>query len=391
MKKDNFVIFILRLIGLASIFFTSILLSKNLSIENYGNFEIFIRIGLIISTISTFGFGQKINRNEFIEDAISDYRKSLPWTVVINISLILILALSYYIISGEITLEFAIIIASLFYSLCSLSANLYLKKRNYALSLLSDDSLHNFCFLIAVFIVFSFWRLNLFNVSIIYFLSRFLMFILFGLKSKIKFHFSKNLLKDSKEFLLQNLLQKLSNNLPLILSGIIFANTLSVGIFALAIRLSSVYLIVLSVYNIYITPIISEEIQNSKLVFKRKFNKVSLILFSFSISVFLININFSKYLTYFWDEFDNQNIYIYLIVLAGYLVNLSTSSVGVILNMSGNAKFHIRINLIIILLQLITAIMAIFHQSFITYISLMSFFLASENIIKYIKVNKILN
>ena len=104
MFKKTSQIFLFRIIGLICLFATSILLSKELSLTEYGRFETLVKLSLLLSTISIFGIDSKLNQNE--KASILDRNNGLIWSAIINSILLVILAMFYLIFYEIIKLNF---------------------------------------------------------------------------------------------------------------------------------------------------------------------------------------------------------------------------------------------------------------------------------------------
>lgn len=383
MIKLNLKIFILKILGSFFLFASIYILSKKMSLYDYGIYETVVRISLLISIFSLYGIPVLITRAKSFHSAKKIYLSTFSTILIINLILVIVSILIIYIFGEDYNSIILIILSGFLYTIYKIRGTVSLKKKKYFVSILSDDTLFNtFLAFSLLFLLFVKVKLTLFSVSLIVLTCRSLTFLILNFDFKIKIIKVKNnisLFKDSTTIFTQSFSQKLVNNLPIILCPFLFSGN-EPGIFALSVRLSGIYLILLSGFNIYITPNISEQIIHKK--FKTTIIK-SIVLFSvIALLIFAINLIFSEYLETIWEEFNN-NTHIYIIILAGYLVNLSTGSVGVLLNQVGLEKKQLKINLLSLILLLPVFTITYFYQSLLFYSISISLIIATENILKF--------
>jgi O-antigen/teichoic acid export membrane protein len=391
MIKTNLRILLAKISGSVFMFLATIILSKQLTLTNYGTYEVLIRISLLVSTISLFGIPTLINRTKTYFEAKKIFNRALPTIISLNLIFTGFTCLVIFIFKEDFRSGLLIILAGIMFPLYRIIGALYLKKKIYIKAVLSDDVLFHFIFCISLFVLLYFYQeLNLFNVSLLVLISRIASFLYFKSGINLK-RFKPNielaLLKSSSSLFTQTIVQKLINNLPIILCGILFTKE-ETGVFALSVRLSSIYLILLGGFNVFITPRISENMHSNK--FKIFIRKAILLFFIFSTVVFIINVLFSNYIALLWDEIQGDNLMIYLIILFGYLINLSTGSVGLLLNMNGLEKKHLQVNLVSVALILLSSFLVFFHHSIIYFAISISLIIGLENVLKLIAIRKIL-
>ena len=149
-------------------------------------------------------------------------------------------------------------------------------------------------------------------------------------------------------------------------------------------------MVILSAYNLYLKPKVARDVKYMKREFSREFYFAILTLLSISLIVFVINLLFHKKIQLIWPILSDHNLLAYYFLLFGYLVNLSTGGVGVILNMTGNTTKSIRINIFCLVLQIIVGFGAAFSQSLLIYSIGIGLVFMIENILKIILVKKLL-
>lgn len=383
MIKLNLQITLLKIFGSAFLFLAIYILSKKMSFYEYGIYETVVRITLLISIFSLYGIPVLITRAKNLYSSKKIFLSTLSTVFTINAILILISISIIYFFANNYVSVIPIIISGLFYAIYKMSGNLSLKNKKYFVSILSDDSLFNI--LLAIFLMISLiinLKLTLLSVSVIVLICRIITFFILNSSFKIKILKLKNkfsYFKESTTIFKQSFSQKLVNNLPVVMCPFLFSGD-ETGIFALSTRLSLIYMILLSGFNIYITPNISEKINQKK--FKNIILKSVLFFSLLGFLIFIFNLFFSKYLEFIWDEFKNYS-HIYVIILAGYLVNLSTGSAGVILNHIGLENKHLKVNLISLSLLLFSFIVTYFSKSLLFFSISVSLIVATENILKF--------
>ncbi|WP_299061915.1 oligosaccharide flippase family protein [uncultured Polaribacter sp.] len=387
MIKSNIKILLLKFSGSLFLFLITILISKNISLEEFGTYEVLVRISLLISTISVFGLPALINRTKSFYEAKKIFVSGIQTVITIDLIISIFSCLIIYIYQENLKFGLLIIFGSFFYPLYRLIGALYLKNKKYTKSILTDDVLFYlilYSLLLLVIAVSN--KINIFEISLFVLISRLVVFLYFyPIKKLFFFKIKINIKLLQKSFLLflQSFLQKALNNLPVILCGFLFTQQ-EAGVYALSVRLSSIYLIVLSSFNYYITPKISENLNNSR--FKIMLKKGLLLFLVFSILIFTVNLFLSNIITSIWPEMKGEFLTIYFVVLLGYLVNLSTGSVGVILNMTGNEKKHLKVNLFSLILIIISFISSLFYNSFLYFTIFISLIMGLENILKLLYV-----
>jgi O-antigen/teichoic acid export membrane protein len=382
MLNLNIKITILKFIGAGFLFLAIFILSKKMSLYDYGIYETVVRISLLISTFSIFGSSVLITRAKSYYSAKKIFLNTFPTILIINIILIIIsISIIYFFVDDYIS-GIVIILSGLFYTAYKLIGTLYLKKKKYFVSILSDDILFNTLLALSLlFLLFVKVKLTLFSVSLTALICRSLTFFILNsnLKTRsLKLKKSISLFKESTTLFKQSFSQKLVNNLPVIMCPFLFSGD-EIGILALSIRFSGIYLIAISGFIVFITPNISEKITEENFI---KMIKRSLTIFSITaFFIFLINLYLSNYIPIIWKEFDGY-IHTYLIILTGYLVNFSTGISGVLLNQLGLEKKQLKVNILSILLFLFTFILTYVTRSYLIYVISISIIIGVENLLK---------
>lgn len=373
---------ILKILGAGVLFLVIYTLSKKMPLHEYGIYETLIRISLLISTFSIFGSSVLITRAKSFYTAKKLFLKTFPTILSINGILVIISILVVYLFVEEYVGGIIIILSGLLYTTYKSRGALSLKKKKYFISILSDDVLFNVLMAILLSIIlFMNVTLKLFTVSIIVFVSRALTLLILNMNFKLRSLRVKqgiSLLKESATLFKQTFAQKLVNNLPVIMCPLLFSGN-DLGIFALSVRLSGIYLIALSGFIVFITPNISEKISQDNFI--ASINTALKMFALIAVCILAINIIFSNYIVAIWEDFEGY-IYIYLIILVGHLVNFAVGFSGVILNQSGLEKKHLSVNLLSLLLLLTTFIISYIFESFLVYVMLISSIMIIENILK---------
>ena len=378
----NIKITILKMLGAAFLFLVIYILSKKMSLYDYGIYETLVRGSLLISTFSIFGSSVLITRAKSYYLAKKIFLNTYPTILIINFLLIIVsISIIYFFLDDYIS-SIILISSGLFYTAYKLIGTLCLKKKKYFVSILSDDTLFNTLLAISLLLLLLVKvKLTLFTVSLAVLTCRSLTFLILNSKLKttpLRLKKSISLLKKSTALFKQSFSQKLVNNLPVVMSPFLFSGN-EIGILALSIRFSGIYLIAISGFIVFITPNISEKITQKKFI---KMIKKSLSIFSITaLFIFLVNIFLSKYITTIWKDFDGY-IHIYFIILTGYLVSFSTGISGVLLNQLGLEKKQLKVNIISLTILLFTFIFTYFSRSFLIYAILVSIIIGFENLLK---------
>ena len=197
-------IFLTRIIGAISIFTTSIVLSKSLTIEEYGRFEVLLKISLLISAFSIFGFTETINLSRNNSEASLKKNQAIKWVLLFNVCTLIIYFIINLLFNKNISLENVIIGSSIFYSIYRILGSYLQKQKKYILTVLSDDGLNNILFIVFVSVVYLFkGRISLTSVALIFLFTRFSTFIFYTviLRKSIGFvRLDRNILIESNDF-----------------------------------------------------------------------------------------------------------------------------------------------------------------------------------------------
>tara|TARA_Y100001970_G_C14258417_1_gene877419 strand:+ start:9577 stop:10890 length:1314 start_codon:yes stop_codon:yes gene_type:complete len=208
-------------------------------------------------------------------------------------------------------------------------------------------------FLILILLIFN-WDINSNNIFYLYLYSMFFLAIISSLhidiflkkkkkeNSKQDLVFEKenfsNLYSNSKSMLIISLVFILFQYIDILLLAFLSTDE-NVGIYTIVLKISSITGIVLMAINSIAGPIISKLYFNDKLsefsVYIKKMVRLS---FIFSIPILLFIIFFSSLILSFFGEQFNNYKYALIIMCLAQLINVSSGSVGLIMQMTNNEK-----------------------------------------------------
>lgn len=206
-------------------------------------------------------------------------------------------------------------------------------------------------------------EVSVIEIAAIYVLSRIITTLLLAVYFKkllnysgsVTFNFNA-IFKSSKQFYVSNLLSVISNNIDVLILGVV-VSPFKLGVYIIATRVALLNSFLLSAINSAFSPKMASLYRKKEFIeLKTIYSKVNKILLFTGIGSLFFLIILGKFVLQLWGE-DFVSGYLFLIIVSvGQFVNISTGSVGEVLNMTGLEKEHKKINLFWIIMKLLLSL-----------------------------------
>ncbi len=374
--------FFLKLMGISAGLLLSIFISRTIGAASLGMFNIAIQLGGILSVLAMLGMDQlilkqvAIAKNRTLLASIHDIVYSC---FIINggmaiLATILLVAGSSW-IANHFFKESLLYIPLLIIALSILPqvfskiySNALIGYNENAKGILSDPNMSGL-FTAPILLYYYFFVNNNITVTTTVFcflIGRIFVFFLqmafwkYRIKKTAQPSFmGKSMLVGSGSLLVITLLGPIGNNIEVFILGFL-GKHIDVGFFSVIWRLSNLLILIVLITNSALTPKVAAlfdagKLQELELMIQR-FTKMRTYM---GIVILLFFILLGKFILAFWGP-DFKHAYAGLIVLSiGQIVNLATGSNGLLLNMCGHQKIHMRISLTSLLAECILAYFAI--------------------------------
>lgn len=406
--KGSSISFTLKIVALSLNYIFTLLISRNFGAETVGLYALSMTILNILATLSLFGFDNAIIKfvSQYSNLDISEiYKKAFLTTLTIS----LVLSALFYFDANYIAINifhnekfiFFLKTTSLilvFYSLLKLNSALFRGFKDVKLFSLFEN-LYIFLFstillVIAIMLnfpktvvieIYSISIIIVFFISILYVRKKILIF------SPITHNISyEKIYGVSIYMLFASAMALIMNWTDIIMIGI-FMDEASVGLYNIAYKVSVVTSIVLTSINSISAPKFAELwSKNDKYNLLVVAQKSAKLIFFVSLPIILILLLFPKWVLSFFGPGFDQASYVLVILVVGQLVNAWSGSVGYLLQMTDDHKYHQKIIMIgailnVILNFVLIPIMGIEGAAFASTISIVFW-----NISFSIRVKKIL-
>lgn len=372
-------VFILRVTSLALSFALTFLLTRLLSMEDYGIYAWCITWMNVLALFSTFGFDQfvvrevaaSISRKE--EGFVNVLRSGVSKNVMLFSAVILLIAFvtGYFVIDARQNL-IAFIVAVItvpVIALLTVSQSFFRGMKKVFLSTFPDLIIRPVLFLVIIFAVIVtnknalspalLLASNLFAFTAAY---------LFTQISLTKFlpgipagnNFKKVRAFSGIYFLALSGAALINNKMDILMLGFLRPELKDVGIYHVAGNLSTLLSFFLLAANTGLAPVISDlYTRQDSARLQKIISKTAQIILLLTVPVFLIFIFFGQFILSLFGPEYQQGYFVLVILSVGQLINVACGSVGYILSMTGNEKlvavcmwsgalFNIALNLILI-------------------------------------------
>ncbi|TFB14180.1 hypothetical protein E3U55_14115 [Filobacillus milosensis] len=351
---------------------TLVIIARLLSVNDFGVYTFFVSLISFLVVIGSAGSentllsltSEKKNKSQksFRNTIVSMF---LIVIVVSSITIIILISsknlvdnlvqISYY---SDILI--IMIWAVFFYALIKYFKALNQAEFQFNKAIIPENYIRPTLLFIFIVIIFLFDINNLINISISYVLSFFItsLVVLFWrrdvfLKKNIEYYsFDSSILKVSPYFMLIQLLNQLSNFIPVLIMGV-FLTADSIGVFRASLQTTILVSFILASINMVFAPTISKLYSDSKLPqlknFYIKTTKWTFAMGSWISVIVIMNAEFI--LNLFGPEYREWK-WILIILTFGQLINSFTGSSGYLLLMTKNQKYMLYITFF----QIITVI-----------------------------------
>ena len=375
--------FLFRIVGMVLGFLNIWLISNYFNAEVYGIFSIVQTILLITTMVFTLGVQNvlviKINSEEYFED-----RKKPLFFLIKTIKIILVVSLIPISVfyfgkevlgdlfgNTELSKHFEIIAFAIpFLLLHEIFLYYFISKKKFVIYGFFMFFLPNILFTFSV-ILFNKYITESFHITLILCLSFIFCFILEGLLIFKRFNFknkqkqaisSKDVLRKSIPMMFSGIMVLLLNWTDVLMLGIMMSEE-DVGIYNAAFKIGFVVLIIISTINIVVVPKISEMFQKGeKEAFRKFINRTTQLVSLATLPIVILLIVFGKFiLSQFGADFEKGYSVLVIIVISSFF-NTFCGNVDQILNFTNNQVFLMKLNIILLLLNVILNV--IFIQQF---------------------------
>lgn len=359
--RGSAVTFVLKISGILLGYLVVLIISRNYGAEGVGVYNLTLNIMTLMAMMASMGInvsilryvGQFNNRGEEYKLKLL-YRYAVELVVPFSLFLSILLYFFAGIIAGNVfhnltykpALEFVALIVP-FLALQNISVEFIrgLKKLKISEFLRSvNPLLLNILLLLIIGLFIIDQMLPLYTLGIGIALST--LFSVFYIVNRVYRIEYKSIDDFSKKELISTSIPMLINAISLFLMTYIsifllevFSTTEDVGIFSIAVKLSTLISLILIVINTMFAPKISELYWNKRYEeLQNVIYRATKLVFIVSSSIAIILISFSDFfLSLFGKEFILGNS-VLLILVVGQLINAICGSVGIILNMTGHQK-----------------------------------------------------
>ncbi len=359
--RGSAVTFVLKISGILLGYLVVLIISRNYGAEGIGVYNLTLNIMTLMAMMASMGInvsilryvGQFNNRGEEYKLKLL-YRYAVELVVPFSLFLSILLYFFAGIIAGNVfhnltykpALEFVALIVP-FLALQNISVEFIrgLKKLKISEFLRSvNPLLLNILLLLIIGLFIIDQMLPLYTLGIGIALST--LFSVFYIVNRVYRIEYKSIDDFSKKELISTSIPMLINAISLFLMTYIsifllevFSTTEDVGIFSIAVKLSTLISLILIVINTMFAPKISELYWNKRYEeLQNVIYRATKLVFIVSSSIAIILISFSDFfLSLFGKEFILGNS-VLVILVVGQLINAICGSVGIILNMTGHQK-----------------------------------------------------
>lgn len=391
---------LVKVVGILFAILTSVILARNLSLNEYGLYSLSINILNILVVFSVYGIDQFIIKeysliNQNLNDQISNFsyqsaKRSLLFILVLYIGSIF--ANKFF--QANFYFLLLVVIAAPIKSTAIILSSYINSKGKPLLSVLIKES--SFYMIFAIFLL-AFKKLsnnssiNITTTSILY-----LSLMITSLMTSIKlanFRFTLKKVSVRKLKLLPYFINNLSNtikiSIPILLLGILLTSE-EVALFSIPAQIMIGFTMLFSIMGTTFSPKISSMLRDKNYLEVRKLNSsVIRVVGSIALIGFFVVAFSGKQILYIWgEEYQTHSYPILLILASGQLVNIFTGFNGFILLYSG--YLHL-LNIITIASLILTPLIIMFSIHFFGLIGAalgVSISITAENLVKYIFVKK---
>ncbi|MBB6458896.1 oligosaccharide flippase family protein [Flammeovirga kamogawensis] len=353
--SNNFLIKISS-IALATLF--SIIIARFFTPEIVGIFNLSMSYLNIISLITLIGTSEIIlssnNKDTFNQNSKIISFNSIIYSTVSFVTLLII----YFFIKNKFIISIAFLsITILPYNLIQYNSN-YMKINGYLFkSIFINDPLINLFRIVILFLTYIVFEISFESILFIYISSIILTFcysywinkndLSLNIKKKeiLKFY------KKTYKFTLNNGIIIISNSLDIILLSAL-SSIYDVGIYSIIIKITLIYNVTLNIINSTFTYQFKNNI-NNKVEIEKITKKTSLLLVSFGCILYIITLFFGDLILSIWGDEYKSGYYPLIILSFGYLINLISGPVSLILILKNEQNYLLRTSIINLIINLI--------------------------------------
>ena len=164
-----------------------------------------------------------------------------------------------------------------------------------------------------------------------------------------------------------------------------------VAIYSIAVKISLIMTLVLMAVNSIVAPKYAQLYAENKIdLLAAMAQKASSILTIIALTSFVVLLILSSYLLQFFGEEYMGAAYLLYVLLIGQLVNVSTGSVSLLLNMTGHQKILMKISIISAVINIVLNILFFYFWGLIGVAIATTFTIALSNILQMYQVKKYL-
>jgi len=384
----TFWVLLLKILGLLTGFFLSILITRFAGPDGLGVYNLCIQIGIILATISMLGADQLMIKEVAIahsDGLITKIRGFLKKGILVYGGIAFLLAVCLILTSKQVSLyslknanfNFLFVLTALSiipHVISKVYSNLLVGIGKNSYGILSDPNMISlFIFpIVLLYYIFNNKDIHLDAIVFIYLLSRIVIGLVQIFVWKYFFSHSANSISISSKvalwsgsFFVISLLASIFNSVEMFVFGY-FGMHSDLGIFSIIWRLSNIQVFILLIFNSSLMPKFSVLYHEGKVQQIQNIIKKLSSLFSFlSIIIFVLFLIFGKFILGFWGA-EFQHAYPSLIILLiGQFFNIASGSNGMLLNITGNNKLHMFLLLFSTLLDFFLAALFIYNFSLI--------------------------
>jgi len=391
---------LIKIIGVLFAILTSIILARNLSLNDYGEYSFSLNILNILVVLSVYGIDQFIMKEYSLKDQNFDNQISNLSYQSAKRSLLLIIILcvgsfvSKEILKRDLHFLLLVIISAPIKSTAIILGSYINSKGKTVLSIIVKESLFYIIFAILLLALKMIPNENIINLTLvnILYLSIMSLSLMLSMRfSNFGFRLNKVLFRKPKllPYFINNLSSTIKLSIPVLLIGILLSSE-EVALFSIPAQIMIGFTVLFNIMGTTFSPKISSMLRDEKYLEVRQLNKNSItVIGSIALIGFVLITVYGKQILHIWgEEYAISSYPILLILASGQLVNIFTGFNGLILLFAGKIKI---LNYITISSLFITPLIIIFSIKLFGIIGASLSVSASiilENAIKYICVKK---